>query len=90
MTNEKKLERALHLIKIHIEAEDIARNRDLHTAVQLIVDVAREHGYLLEGRRREEPEDDALCCPDCERPNWFGEQCPACRRDACLMEGGRC
>ena len=31
----------------------------------------------------EDPEiDDAVhCCPDCERPNQFGELCPSCVRD---------
>lgn len=25
-------------------------------------------------------DDEVLCCPDCERPNQFGELCAACRR----------
>lgn len=45
-SNEEKLQQALRLIKIHIEAEETPHNRDLHQAVGLIVDVAREHGYL--------------------------------------------
>ena len=29
----------------------------------------------------EPPIDDAVkCCPDCERPNQFGELCPECLR----------
>ncbi len=27
-------------------------------------------------------DDTVHCCPDCERPNQFGEQCDSCRRDA--------
>ena len=26
--------------------------------------------------------DEVLCCPDCERPNQFGELCPSCQREA--------
>jgi hypothetical protein len=40
------LKQALHLIKIHIGAKQTEQNRDLHNAIQLIVDVAREHGLL--------------------------------------------
>lgn len=31
----------------------------------------------------EEPEinDAVLCCPDCDRPNQFGEVCPQCQRN---------
>jgi hypothetical protein len=31
----------------------------------------------------DEPEihDEVLCCPDCERPNQFGELCPSCTRE---------
>jgi len=25
--------------------------------------------------------DEVLCCPDCERPNQFGELCMACQRE---------
>lgn len=25
--------------------------------------------------------DEVKCCPDCERPNQFGELCDSCRRD---------
>lgn len=28
------------------------------------------------------PDDDGVkCCPDCERPNQFGEVCSSCERD---------
>lgn len=46
MTDTQKIQRALHLIKLHIEAENTPKNRDLHNAVQLIVDVCREHNIL--------------------------------------------
>lgn len=26
--------------------------------------------------------DTVHCCPDCERPNQFGELCPSCQREA--------
>lgn len=31
----------------------------------------------------EEPsvDDEVRCCPDCERPNQFGELCPTCERE---------
>jgi hypothetical protein len=45
-TQEQRIEKALHLIKIHIEAEETAHNRDLHRAVQLIVTAARIAGIL--------------------------------------------
>ncbi len=45
-TQESKLQRALYLIKFNIEADDTTKNRQLHEAVQLIVDVARQHGLL--------------------------------------------
>lgn len=31
-------------------------------------------------------DDSVKCCPDCERPNQFGETCVSCRRDAELAE----
>src|SRR5271166_5670951 len=37
---EAQLKEALHLIKLHIGPEEIAQNRDLHNAVQLLVSVA--------------------------------------------------
>lgn len=43
-TQESKLQRALFLIKFNIDADDSTKNKQLHEAVQLIVDVAREHG----------------------------------------------
>lgn len=45
-TNEQKIKQALHLIKIHIETANTDHNRDLHKAVQLIVDVTRDAGIL--------------------------------------------
>jgi hypothetical protein len=30
--------------------------------------------------------DAVLCCPDCEKPNQFGEQCLSCMADAALRE----
>lgn len=43
-----------------------------------------EAGADPEGQRGDDPEPDhndrVLCCPDCETPNQFGEQCPRCRR----------
>jgi hypothetical protein len=26
-------------------------------------------------------DDSVMCCPDCERPNQFGELCGECRRE---------
>lgn len=40
------INQALHLIKIHITAEDTPQNRDLHHAVQLVVNVCRSNGIL--------------------------------------------
>ena len=37
-----KLRLALHLIKLHITADETQQNRDLHRAVGLIVDVCRD------------------------------------------------
>lgn len=45
-TQESKLQRALFLIKFNIDADDSTKSRQLHEAVQLIVDVARVHGLL--------------------------------------------
>lgn len=45
MTNEQKLQQALALIKRHITEESTSQNLELHAAVQLIVDVVRQHGY---------------------------------------------
>jgi len=42
----------LKLIKLHITEEANDQNRHLHNAVQLIVDVAREHNLLIEEVRR--------------------------------------
>lgn len=43
------LRTALALIKRNFDdATDTPRNRDLHEAIQLIVDVARNRGLLLE------------------------------------------
>ena len=44
--DEKDLNEALRLIKIHITSEMTEQNRDLHRAVQLIVTVARRHDLL--------------------------------------------
>lgn len=35
-----------------------------------------------------EPEihDEVLCCPDCERPNQFGELCSRCYNDARMAD----
>jgi len=44
---DQNLRAALHLIKVHISEKNTQQNRDLHAAVQLIVDVARQHGLLL-------------------------------------------
>jgi hypothetical protein len=79
--------KALHLIKLHITESENEQNRDLHNAVQHLVTGARALGLLLPGRELERPEepdyDDAvLCCPDCEKPNQFGELCPECKRAA--------
>ena len=32
---------------------------------------------------REEPDqnDEVHCCPDCDRPNQFGELCPSCEQE---------
>lgn len=49
MTQDKQealLQQALHLIKVHIGAEQTDHNRDLHDAIGLIVEVARQHGLL--------------------------------------------
>lgn len=39
---------------------------------------------------RAEPEpsmnDEVLCCPDCERPNQFGELCLACTREQYIRD----
>jgi hypothetical protein len=43
---EEALKQALHLIKLHIGSEQTPINRDLHHAVQLIVTVARQNGFL--------------------------------------------
>lgn len=43
---ESELQLALHLIKLHIEHEETAQNRDLHNAVQLIVSAGRRYGHL--------------------------------------------
>lgn len=43
-TQESKLQRALFLIKLNIDADESTKNTQLHEAVQLIVDVARVHG----------------------------------------------
>ncbi len=43
--NEAKLQKALRLIKAHITPDETDQNRDLHNAIQLIVDVVRLHGY---------------------------------------------
>jgi hypothetical protein len=40
-TQKAKIEKALSLIKQHITEKETQQNRDLHQAVQLIVDVAR-------------------------------------------------
>lgn len=45
MTNEEKLQEALTLIKRHITEEETVQNREVHEAIQLIVDVVRQHGY---------------------------------------------
>jgi hypothetical protein len=39
---------ALHLIKLHITSKNTKQNRDLHQAVQTIVEVARRNGALQE------------------------------------------
>jgi len=44
--DEAELRHALHLIKIHI-TETGQQSADLHSSVQLIVNVARRHGLLL-------------------------------------------
>jgi hypothetical protein len=47
-----RIKKALHLIKIHISAEQTGgigqRNRDLHEAIQELVTFARIEGYLNE------------------------------------------
>lgn len=40
-TQEQRVQKALHLIKIHIGSEQTEHNRDLHNAVGLIVTAAR-------------------------------------------------
>lgn len=46
---EKALNEALRLIKVNFDDDRTsARNRDLHSAIQLIVDVARNNGLLYE------------------------------------------
>ena len=39
---------ALHLIKRNIEGGNTMRDRDLHNAVQIIVDIARNQGLLCD------------------------------------------
>lgn len=38
----------------------------------------------------EEPsfDDSVKCCPDCERPNQFGELCPQCLRERQAVAAG--
>ena len=43
-----QLRAALKLIKMHITSENNQQNYDLHTAVQMIVSVARQNGLLLD------------------------------------------
>lgn len=40
-----------------------------------------------DAERDEEPDhnDEVLCCPDCERPNQFGELCASCDREHALL-----
>lgn len=45
---ETLLREALTLIKIHITEKPTRQSKDLHAAVQKIVDVARNRGLLLE------------------------------------------
>ena len=44
---ESKLQRALYLIKFNMGAHLQSHDADLHEAIQLIVDVAREHDLLI-------------------------------------------
>jgi len=47
-TLDNKLREALHLIKLHITEAETQRNRDLHRAVGLIVDVARARDLVID------------------------------------------
>lgn len=49
-------------------------------AVKAAIDEAIELHY---GEKDPEPEidDSVKYCPDCERPNQFGERCPSCIRE---------
>lgn len=44
---ESTIKSALRIIKLIITEEETEQNKQLHTAVQLIVDFARKEGYLL-------------------------------------------
>ncbi len=36
---------------------------------------------LVDGTEEPEHDDSVKCCPDCERPNQFGELCGECERE---------
>ncbi|HEY6272641.1 MAG TPA: hypothetical protein VIX19_11725 [Terriglobales bacterium] len=46
ISDDRKMRKALELIKDHMTAAQTAQNRDLHSAINLIVDVARNHQLL--------------------------------------------
>lgn len=50
----------------------------------------RNHRHRLDDPSLEPAIDDSVkCCPDCERPNQFGELCARCLEDRASAEEGR-
>ena len=55
-------------------------------ALDAAVEAVQTICWHLEPTEDDEPShnDEVLCCPDCERPNQFGELCPTCTQEADL------
>jgi hypothetical protein len=55
-----------------------------------LIENANSIGVSVSAIETEEPDqnDEVKCCPDCERPNQFGELCLECERERDLASEG--
>jgi hypothetical protein len=74
INDDRKLRTALDLVKKHITADETAQNRDLHSAISAIVDVARNHNLL-------DPAWSAKLYRDLAANAPVGYACDACAQD---------
>lgn len=64
-----------------IQSGIIAPNGEITEKGKQLIEDAAASGEFYEDPEEPDHDDSIKCCPDCERPNQFGELCENCRRE---------